>query len=50
MALWEIRPQPLHLSLAQPIQIAHHVPFGSGTVNHASVAASTRLMGPEPSA
>ena len=26
MALREIRAQPLHLSLAQPIQIAHHAP------------------------
>ncbi|WP_234992189.1 hypothetical protein, partial [Roseisalinus antarcticus] len=48
MALRKIGPQPRHLSLAQPIQIAHHAPFGSGTMNHADRAASTRLMGPEP--
>ncbi|PIL16292.1 hypothetical protein P775_25365 [Puniceibacterium antarcticum] len=48
MALRKIRPEPLHLSLAKPIQITHQALLGSRTVNHAGLAASTRLMGPDP--
>jgi hypothetical protein len=48
MAPRKIGPQPLHLSFAQPIQITHKAPFGSGTVTHADLAVSSRLMGPEP--
>jgi hypothetical protein len=48
MALRKIGPKPLHLSLAQPIQIAHQARVGSGKVNPAGLATSSRLMGPEP--
>jgi hypothetical protein len=50
MALRQIRPQPLHLSLAQPIQTAHQASLRSESVNHAVITASNRLMGPEPKA
>jgi hypothetical protein len=33
-ALWEIRPQLLHLRLSQPIQIAHDILQQLGIVKH----------------
>jgi hypothetical protein len=41
-ALWKERPQPLHLRLSQPIQIAHDIPQQLGVVKHGNATSSTR--------
>jgi hypothetical protein len=39
-ALWKVRPQPLHLRLSQPIQIAHNIPQQLGVLNYSNVTSS----------
>jgi len=46
--LREKRPQPRHLLVRQPKEIAHHAPH-FGSLNHAVAGRSSRFMGPEPS-
>ena len=47
MVLRKERPKPHHLIFAQPVKIAHRAPkFGS--LNHAGISASSKLMGLEP--
>jgi hypothetical protein len=41
-ALWKVRPQPLHLRLSQPIQIAHDILQQLGIVKHGNATGSTR--------
>ena len=50
MALRDERLQPLHLLFRHPEKVAHHHPRQFGSLNHAGRPASSRLMGPDPSA
>ena len=45
--LGKIRPKPDHPLFAQPIKIAHITPPQMTGLTHATMTASTRLMGPE---
>jgi hypothetical protein len=40
-ALWKLRPQPLHLRLSQPIQIAHDILQQLGNMSHGNATSST---------
>jgi hypothetical protein len=40
-ALWKLRPQPLHLRLSQPIQIARDILQQLGIMNHGNATSST---------